>query len=235
MDSSPDDSAMHTGHWILAAGVTEGVEILPEGHIMDLEKMPVGMNDNPTLRGRYPPTTKTECPEVLGTNYLPQHRQPSSFWNSNIDAPSRIRLCAMGRALDSPKGVESAPRSMFGLNPQMAFGQNFKEMRICWQVPSGRDDIELGANNSIAIREATTPDEHFIISPRSACNNLFIATCGSFHGFKFLPVIGKYVVQMLNGQLDVEWRKRWAWNRETTLAEGIKNKSPPTELRDLLS
>ena len=59
-----------------------------------------------------------------------------------------------------------------------------------------------------------TPSEDFIISPHTACEGLFVATCGSFHGFKFLPVLGKYVVEMLSGALDPELQKRWAWNRE---------------------
>jgi sarcosine oxidase/L-pipecolate oxidase len=36
---------------------------------------------------------------------------------------------------------------------------------------------------------------------------------GSFHGFKFLPVMGDIVVQMLNGELDEEMRVRFAWDR----------------------
>jgi glycine/D-amino acid oxidase-like deaminating enzyme len=59
-----------------------------------------------------------------------------------------------------------------------------------------------------------TPSEDFIISPHTACEGLFVATCGSFHGFKFLPVLGKYVVKMLSGALDLELQKRWAWDRE---------------------
>ncbi len=39
-----------------------------------------------------------------------------------------------------------------------------------------------------------------MITPHPACGDLYMATCGSFHGFKFFPVLGKYVVQMLDGQ-----------------------------------
>jgi glycine/D-amino acid oxidase-like deaminating enzyme len=59
-----------------------------------------------------------------------------------------------------------------------------------------------------------TPSNDFIVSPHSACEGLFIATCGSFHGFKFLPVIGKYVVEMLSGELTPLLQQRWAWDRE---------------------
>jgi glycine/D-amino acid oxidase-like deaminating enzyme len=63
-------------------------------------------------------------------------------------------------------------------------------------------------------REALTPDENFMITPHTACKDLFVATCGSFHGWKFLPVIGKYVVQMLDGKLAPDLREKWAWDRK---------------------
>ncbi len=39
-----------------------------------------------------------------------------------------------------------------------------------------------------------------------------MATGGSFHGWKFLPVIGKYVVRMLEGSLGKTLAARWAWD-----------------------
>jgi sarcosine oxidase/L-pipecolate oxidase len=41
--------------------------------------------------------------------------------------------------------------------------------------------------------------------------NLFIATAGSLHGFKFLPIIGGYIADMVEGRLDGEYRELWAW------------------------
>ncbi len=45
------------------------------------------------------------------------------------------------------------------------------------------------------------------------CPNLYLATGGSFHGWKFLPIIGKYVVLMLRGELDDEMKGRWDWEK----------------------
>jgi len=41
-----------------------------------------------------------------------------------------------------------------------------------------------------------------------------VATGGSFHGWKFLPVIGDYVVQMLMGTLDRDLAEKWAWDKK---------------------
>ena len=62
-------------------------------------------------------------------------------------------------------------------------------------------------------RDGITPDNNWFISPHPRCDNLYIATAGSFHGWKFLPIIGEYVVQMLRGALPEEMRARWDWDR----------------------
>ncbi|KAI0003967.1 FAD dependent oxidoreductase [Xylariaceae sp. FL0662B] len=93
-------------------------------------------------------------------------------------------------------------------------GKNWKlEMhRICW--------------------DAFTPSEDFIISPHPASQGLYIATCGSFHGWKFFPIIGAYIQRMLEGTLEAELLKRWAWDRE--LPDSSKSRYwPRKELDDL--
>jgi sarcosine oxidase/L-pipecolate oxidase len=54
-------------------------------------------------------------------------------------------------------------------------------------------------------------DLNFRICPYPENKNLFIATAGSNHGFKFLPIIGKYVADMLEGKLDKELVDLWSW------------------------
>jgi glycine/D-amino acid oxidase-like deaminating enzyme len=80
-------------------------------------------------------------------------------------------------------------------------------------------------------RDCVTPDEDFIISQHPASKGLSIATCGSFHGWKFLPVIGHYVVQMLEGSLEAGLEKRWAWDRPLPDMPG--KQWPQHDLREL--
>lgn len=68
--------------------------------------------------------------------------------------------------------------------------------------------------HSYICRDSVTPNQDFIISPHPACKGLYIAGGGSFHSWKFLPTIGKYVVQMLKGQLASEPAEKWAWDRK---------------------
>jgi glycine/D-amino acid oxidase-like deaminating enzyme len=70
------------------------------------------------------------------------------------------------------------------------------------------------------------------VSPHSGAKGLYVATCGSFHGFKFFPVIGKYVAQMLEGTLAPEMEARWSWDRERP--DSSQNPEyPNSELADL--
>ncbi|KAH7113429.1 hypothetical protein EDB81DRAFT_873546 [Dactylonectria macrodidyma] len=63
---------------------------------------------------------------------------------------------------------------------------------------------EVGKINRAALwmcchKYASPPTHDFVISPHPHCNNLYLATGGSFHGWKFLPAIGGYVVDMIQG------------------------------------
>jgi sarcosine oxidase len=50
-----------------------------------------------------------------------------------------------------------------------------------------------------------TSDSHFIVDCHPAHENLSFAAGLSGHGFKFAPVIGKYLVDLLDGKRDVEF------------------------------
>ncbi|KAK2735818.1 hypothetical protein FQN57_001095 [Myotisia sp. PD_48] len=62
--------------------------------------------------------------------------------------------------------------------------------------------------------DSITPNQDFIISAHPDSKNLYIAGGGSFHGWKFMANIGRYVVQMMKGDLDEQAAKRWAWDRK---------------------
>ena len=63
------------------------------------------------------------------------------------------------------------------------------------------------------LRDAFTTSADFIISPHSAAPGLYVATCGNFHGWKFFPVLGKYVIQMLENTLPSDLSEKWGWDR----------------------
>lgn len=87
-------------------------------------------------------------------------------------------------------------------------------------------------NSLRRLRDAITPNQDFVITAHPHCANLFIATAGSFHGWKFLPTIGRYIVDLLDGKLDPVLAKRWAWDRDNKGAAHGKL-LPKLEMRDI--
>ncbi|KAM5349736.1 hypothetical protein ACJ41O_006241 [Fusarium nematophilum] len=79
--------------------------------------------------------------------------------------------------------------------------------------------------------DGVAKDLNFRVCPYPDSKGLYIATIGSNHGFKFLPVIGKYVVDMLEGNLGKAWSDLWAW-KDGKVPEG-KPSPHPFPLRDI--
>ncbi|KAL5343175.1 FAD dependent oxidoreductase [Aspergillus crustosus] len=98
--------------------------------------------------------------------------------------------------------------------PELAH-REWVETRICW--------------------DGDMADYHFLITPHPKHTNLKIAIGGSAHGFKFLPVLGKYIVEMMEGTLDPEIAKKWKWRPGTQLADYSTNPHPenPEDLNDM--
>ena len=95
--------------------------------------------------------------------------------------------------------------------PQMLEGGRVPDYwRLCWDVIS--------------------PDQHQLITqhPNPQLSNLYLATAGSFHSWKFLPTIGKYVVNVLKGESNGE-EKDEAWKWKSSWSErGAHEKTLPT-------
>lgn len=69
-----------------------------------------------------------------------------------------------------------------------------------------------------------TPYQHPLVDQAPKTRQLYLATGGSYHSFKFLPIFGDMVVRRLRGQddsdiLENRLLKRWGWERsEETIA-----------------
>ncbi|KAG8170254.1 hypothetical protein KVR01_000999 [Diaporthe batatas] len=70
----------------------------------------------------------------------------------------------------------------------------FRETRLCWYTD--------------------TVDGDFIIDYHPDYRGLFLATGGSGHGFKFLPVIGDRIAQTMLGDCPAAFRGKWAFRKD---------------------
>ncbi|KAI0118242.1 sarcosine oxidase [Nemania sp. FL0031] len=194
---------------MIAAGVTTGLVTLDHKTAERFKEMPVCIQENPTERG---PSNGT-LPPIEGNQI--------KFWGQTIfqfpQGISRISQPPIGAEYNQ-WSVPEALKEDVAVAGKATFGEDrtdhwlIHNHRICW--------------------ECVTPSEDFIISHHPASEGLFIATCGSFHGWKFLPVIGRYVTQMLDGTLESDLEKRWAWDRP--VPEDPGKQWPRHNLRDLL-
>ncbi|KAI1132860.1 DAO-domain-containing protein [Nemania abortiva] len=67
----------------------------------------------------------------------------------------------------------------------------FIKTRLCWYTDTATGD--------------------WIIDYHPSYKNLFIATGGSGHAFKFLPILGEKVVDCLLGRCPKDFREKWKW------------------------
>lgn len=66
-------------------------------------------------------------------------------------------------------------------------------------------------------------DNHFVVDRVPGREGLMVATGGSGHGFKFLPNLGRWVVDVMEGKgLEKELVRAWAW-RERREGESVIN------------
>lgn len=55
-----------------------------------------------------------------------------------------------------------------------------------------------------------TPDGHWLIDYHPSISSLLIASGGSGHAYKFLPVIGEMIHARLENRLEAHWTRKWA-------------------------
>jgi sarcosine oxidase/L-pipecolate oxidase len=96
------------------------------------------------------------------------------------------------------EGVKSCREALKELIPWLA-EREFDRKRLCWYTD--------------------TPTADFIIDYHPDMKGLFIATGGSGHAFKFLPVLGERIVDAIEGTIDDEYRSRWSWKKIAALNE----------------
>ncbi|KAI0883925.1 FAD dependent oxidoreductase [Annulohypoxylon maeteangense] len=206
------NDAFLAGERMLAGGVTTGLAKLDDETAKVFADMPVCIQENPPERGpdngTLPLTADNKLKWWGQTIFRNTQTMPSGRQISAPPTPSDYDQWKVPDVL--VEDVAVANKVTFGKRGE---GWEIKEHRICWDV--------------------FTPSADFIISPHSAAKGLYVATAGSFHGFKFFPIIGSYVVKMLEGTLDPDLVKTWAWDRELP-DESKRRIWPHTEFKDLL-
>lgn len=141
-----------------------------------------------------------------------------SFTNTVVHKPS-------GKSLSMPQSSDDY--SQWDLTP----GMKAEIEAVCHGI-YGKKSKNWTFDNYRICWDSITPTQDQIICEHPHSKSLYLVTGGSFHSWKFLPTVGKYVVQMLEGTLDSKLAKTWAWDRnsEGSAHEGL---IPRREMRDV--
>ncbi|EXJ92217.1 hypothetical protein A1O3_00767 [Capronia epimyces CBS 606.96] len=209
-ESAPDVPEIHTGERLIAVGAPMCAVKLSDEQLEKFKECPVNALLAPLAAECIPPGDKglLKCTYDTGFSnkvYHEKSRQEMSL------PPSKISQSTWSQ--DIPQtlkdNLKSVKNELFGgwvddIEPE--------SYRLCW--------------------DGFTLNQDWLICPHPKADNLYVAGGGSFHGFKFLPVIGELVVQMIKGELDEEMTKRWAWDgpREGAICPAY---TPHKDLGDL--
>ncbi|KZP30836.1 FAD dependent oxidoreductase [Athelia psychrophila] len=148
------------------------------------------------------------CTHSAGYTHTPS---PSS----SISTP-RTFLTDGTAGLQIPTKMAMAIRDMLRqVYPEIAH-LPFESTRLCWYTYSN--------------------DEDWVIDEVAGYKNLFVATAGSGHGFKFLPVIGELIADRLEGKLAPEIAHKFSMSRDRGAFKGgygVLHEPIPLDLNDL--
>nr|6Y4J_A Chain A, Fructosyl Peptide Oxidase [Escherichia coli] len=78
-----------------------------------------------------------------------------------------------------------------------------------------------------------TADGHLLICEHPEWKNFYLATGDSGDSFKLLPIIGKYVVELLEGTLADELAHKWRWRPGSGDALKSRREAPAKDLADM--
>lgn len=140
----------------------------------------------------------------------------------SASSPQTMRISLPVHDLPIPaEGERACRQALREMLPSFA-ERPFARTRICWY-----SDTYVTTSPFLYFyrHEKLTyisPTGDFLITYHPSHPNLFLATGGSGHGYKFFPVLGDQIVDALEGRLDAELQQLWKWpeQRHITQAEG---------------
>ncbi|KAL6718996.1 hypothetical protein ACLMJK_003231 [Lecanora helva] len=134
---------------------------------------------------------------ITGEYVLKVARHSYGYANPTTVTPEGVQITSSlphAKFAPIPKEGEYACRQFLQHVLPKLGKRAFSSTRLCWYTD--------------------TPSGDFIVSYHPYYAGLFLATGGSGHGFKFLPVLGEKIVASIEGRLEEELAQLWQWSDE---------------------
>ncbi|KAL0262167.1 hypothetical protein SLS55_003606 [Diplodia seriata] len=183
---------------VVATGQPIGCIQLTEDEAIQLQDAPVMMEFD-TGCATFPPTPDTRVLKIIRHGWGYGRPVDISLGGSNgtREVVSSPPLERRGRTTsflpaDADDGLREGLRKLW---PKFA-DREWASTRLCWYCD--------------------TVDGDFIFDNHPDFQGVFLATGGSGHAFKFLPVIGTYIADCFEGTASAELREKWAFRSGTS-------------------
>lgn len=198
-DSAPHQPDLHAAGRFVAAAIIVAKVKLTDEQIRRYKVTPAVGWDAEPVKGEVMPLTEDGylkfIRDIPVKNTL-LHRAS----NSSISIPPTEQE---GTEWTDPKNLPQTLQDEMAVVIEGIFGpaeaahMQPDKLRLCW--------------------EPMAPDENWFITPHTKCKALYVATAGTGHAWKFLPIIGELIVEMMLAPdkfQQNELSKRWAWDRK---------------------
>ncbi|EFR05450.1 sarcosine oxidase [Nannizzia gypsea CBS 118893] len=191
-NSDPDKPALHVGDRMVAAAAIMGAYRVPTEQMRKFDFAPIVVNPVGTTPGESIPPGSAgllKCTHELSFTNMVHHDNLHRRISTPPDGPASSTWTP-----HVPSQLKNEVKNV----KDMLYGEHVGSLvpefyRMCW--------------------DAVTPNQDFIICAHPHSRNLYIASGGSFHAWKFMTNIGGYVEKMIRGKLEPDMAKRWAWDR----------------------
>ncbi|CAG9981776.1 unnamed protein product [Clonostachys byssicola] len=136
----------------------------------------------------FPPTPDTHVLKIARHSHgFETSIAPDSQSERRISAPKRDSNNAAASWI--PEDADAAFRKALKQLVPIAAEKPWARRRLCWYTETPRGD--------------------FIADHHPSLTGLFVVTGGAGHGFKFLPVLGRYTADCFEGKASEELQRRW--------------------------
>ncbi|KAE8349499.1 FAD dependent oxidoreductase [Aspergillus coremiiformis] len=135
----------------------------------------------------FPPTPETHILKVARHSYGFATSISSSATNRTVSSP-KLDSNNADKSFLPQEADEALREGLRQFMPQFA-DRPWSNRRLCWYTD--------------------TPEGDFVVDHHPVMDGLFVAIGGAGHGFKFLPVIGRYIVDRYEDCAPEAFRQKW--------------------------
>lgn len=162
----------------------------------------------------FPPTKKTRRPGGAGTGYEIKIARHAFGYKPPLARARPVRVDPDGEKV---VGLAKVPVPVFPANMPPA-DESLMRAFVARALPLLADVADPASPRPWTARMCyylDTASGDFLVARHPAFrSSLFVATGGSGHGFKFLPALGRRIVDVLDGtdaRARGPWTRKWAW------------------------